>query len=103
MEVEEQQQQQQQLESIDSITPDPIAKSLVEEYSENVQKLKKDLQKKEVEFKELQGEFEEGIKGSMRDQRLLIEKEKKIAVLTRQLKDKANAIEAAVAKNTKMV
>ena len=49
--------------------------------------MKKELQDKERAFRELQGEFEDGIKASLRDQQMLVEREKKIAVLTRNLKN----------------
>ncbi|KAL4435321.1 hypothetical protein ABPG74_022804 [Tetrahymena malaccensis] len=66
--------------------------SLFDEYNENIQKLKKDLLKKDQEKGEMQFEFEESMRASIRDQQILCEKEKKIITLNRNLKTKENEI-----------
>ncbi|KAL4483969.1 hypothetical protein ABPG72_013975 [Tetrahymena utriculariae] len=66
--------------------------NLFDEYNENIQKLKKDLLKKDQEKGEMQFEFEESMRASIRDQQILCEKEKKIITLNRSLKTKENEI-----------
>ncbi|EGR29940.1 kinesin motor domain protein, partial [Ichthyophthirius multifiliis] len=64
-----------------------IKKDIVEEYQELNQKLKKQIEQKDMYYRELQIEFDNTIKASLQDQQILFEKEKTISMYKKAIID----------------